>query len=94
MGSAALANPTHIWRQVVTGTAAILLIATLFVVSQRPSSRSAAGFAVTGWLYDVQRRSQRPRASCDRAGIVGLVVLRVDLSPALEERFVLVAGEG
>ena len=52
VGSAALANPTEIWRQViVTGTVGILLIAILRAVSKRPLSRFALGFAVTGWLY-------------------------------------------
>ena len=37
VGSAALANPTEIWRQViVTGTVGILLIAILRAVSKRP----------------------------------------------------------
>jgi hypothetical protein len=52
IGSAALANPTDTWRQVVvTGTVVILLVAILFTVSKRPVSRFALGFAVTGWLY-------------------------------------------
>ena len=54
IGSAALANPTDIWRQViVTGTVGILLIAILRAVSKRPLSRFALGFTVTGWLYFV-----------------------------------------
>jgi hypothetical protein len=52
VGSAALANPTDTWRQViVTGTVAILSVATLATVTKR--SAFAAGFAVMGWLYFV-----------------------------------------
>jgi len=52
IGSAALANPTDTWRQVVvTGTVGILFVAILLAVGKRPVSRFALGFAATGWLY-------------------------------------------
>lgn len=52
VGSAALANPTDIWRRVTTSIiVVILLLAALFAFSSRPMSRCAIGFALTGWLY-------------------------------------------
>jgi len=52
IGSAALANPTNTWRQViVTGTVVILLITTSAAVVKRPGLPFARGFAATGWLY-------------------------------------------
>ena len=52
IGSAALANPTDAWRQVVvTGTVAVLSVTTLAAVAKRPASPFARGFAVMGWAY-------------------------------------------
>ena len=52
IGSAALANPTDLWRQViVSGTVGILAVATLAAVAKRSASPFAWGFAVIGWLY-------------------------------------------
>jgi len=52
VGSAALANSTDTWRQVVvTGTVGFLLMATSVAIGKRPMSRFAWAFAVTGWIY-------------------------------------------
>ena len=54
IGSAALANPTDTWRQaIITGTVAILLVASSAAVVLRPGLPFARGFAATGWLYFV-----------------------------------------
>lgn len=52
VGSAALANPTDTWCQViVTGTVGILAAATLAATANRRASGFGRGFAVAGWLY-------------------------------------------
>jgi len=52
IGSAALANPTDIWRQVVvTGAVVALLVATRVALAKHPPLSFALGFAVTGWIY-------------------------------------------
>jgi len=54
IGSAALANPTNTWRQViVTGTVVILLTASSAAVVLRPGLQFSRGFAAAGWLYFV-----------------------------------------
>ena len=53
VGSAALANPTDLWRQItVTLTVATLLFAALAAAYSRGASRTfAGGLALAGWLY-------------------------------------------
>jgi hypothetical protein len=52
IGSAALANPTVLWKQaVVTLAVLVLIVASLPAIVGRSRSPFSLGFIATGWLY-------------------------------------------
>jgi len=53
--SAALANPSHLWRQVTVTVTVVVLVSFTLLAALNSSSRKpfALGFAIVGWVYFV-----------------------------------------